>query len=67
MKKTFKKLSALLLALLMCFSMAACGDDTGTDKPANDDGNDAAATLDDTFVYAIGGAPQYLDPAVGSD
>ena len=67
MKKTFKKLSALLLALLMCFSMAACGGDTGTDKPANDDGNDAAATLDDTFVYAIGGEPQYLDPAVGSD
>lgn len=61
MKNTIKKVSMLLLALMMCMSMAACGGDTNTDQPAGD------GALDDTFIYAIGGEPQFLDPAVGSD
>ncbi|MBR3693707.1 MAG: peptide ABC transporter substrate-binding protein [Erysipelotrichales bacterium] len=54
-----KKLAKLLLVLGMVLSMAACSNDSGKDQ-----GGDGVQT---TFTYAIGGEPEYLDPAVGSD
>lgn len=68
MKKTFKKLSSLLLAVLMCFSFAACGSDSSEENSSesSDSGNETTEYAT-TFTFAVGGEPQYLDPAVGSD
>ena len=63
MKKTVKLITAvtaLFLALLLCFSLAACADDTGPSGGGNGDGNHDApleeyyverieVTTDDTF------------------
>lgn len=49
--KTTRKLIAMLLAVLMCFSLAACG-------------NEAAETKD-SVVIAIGSEPETLDPTQG--
>ena len=57
--KTMKKLLVALLAMMMVFSLAACGGDNG-------DNGDTGA-IKDTFTYALGGEPNYLDPAVASD
>lgn len=48
-----KKLLKVLMAALMAVSLAACGGSKADDKT--------------TFTYAVGGEPEYLDPAVGSD
>lgn len=58
MKNTLKKLSLILIALFMAISLTACG--------SGDEGS-GEVTYKDTFTYAIGGEPQYLDPAVASD
>lgn len=49
--KTTRKLIAMLLAVLMCLSLAACG-------------NEAAETKD-SVVIAIGSEPETLDPTQG--
>lgn len=54
-----KKLLVALLAMMMVFSLAACGGDNG-------DNGDSGA-IKDTFTYALGGEPNYLDPAIASD
>ena len=54
-----KKLLVALLAMMMVFSLAACGGDNG-------DNGDTGA-IKDTFTYALGGEPNYLDPAIASD
>ena len=59
MKNTMKKLLVALLAMMMVFSLAACGGDNG-------DNGDTGA-IKDTFTYALGGEPNYLDPAIASD
>ena len=46
-----KKLIAMLLAVLMCFSLAACGNETAGTK--------------DSVVIAIGSEPETLDPTQG--
>ena len=51
-----KKLLTLLLAVLMAFSLTACGG--GGNEPA------AQAKV---FRYAVGDSPNYLDPAIASD
>ena len=48
-----KKFLKVLMAALMAVSLAACGNGETDDKT--------------TFTYAVGGEPEYLDPAVGSD
>ncbi len=52
MKNAFKKIAILTLILGMSMSVVAC-----TAKPA----------VENTFTYAVGGEPDVLDPAVGSD
>ena len=59
MKNAMKKLLVALLAMMMVFSLAACGGDNG-------DNGDTGA-IKDTFTYALGGEPNYLDPAIASD
>lgn len=54
-----KKLLVALLAMMMVFSLAACGGDNG-------DNGDSGA-IKDTFTYALGGEPNYLDPCIASD
>ena len=49
--KTTRKLIAMLLAVLMCFSLAACGNETAGTK--------------DSVVIAIGSEPETLDPTQG--
>ena len=53
-----KKLLVALLAMMMVFSLAACGGE-------GDNGDSGA--IKDTFTYALGGEPNYLDPAIASD
>ena len=43
-----KKLIALLMALVLCFGLVACG---GGDKPAADEGNDAAEPIKLNIAY----------------
>lgn len=52
MKKSIKKIALLAFVLVLSLTMVAC-----TKKP----------TAEVTFTYAIGGEPDVLDPAVGSD
>lgn len=49
--KTTRKLIAMLLAVLMCLSLAACGNET--------------AEIKDSVVIAIGSEPETLDPTQG--
>lgn len=65
MKKLMKKLSIVLVALLMAVSLTACGGDDTPTGTSGTEGGDVA--YKDTFTYAIGGEPNYLDPAVASD
>lgn len=53
MKKTYKKIGLLLLTIALSFSLVACGGSSSFDGKV--------------FTYAIGGEPDLLDPAVGSD
>lgn len=63
--KKIKKLFLALLAVLMTFSLTACGNDG---KEPSDSGSTATETsYQTTFTYAVGGEPTYLDPAVASD
>ena len=44
-----KRMVALLLALMMCFSLAACGGNGGNNAPATDNGgNNATPPADNT-------------------
>lgn len=52
MKNAFKKIAVLTLILVMSMSMVACK---------------SKVAKTPTFTYAIGGEPDVLDPAVGSD
>ena len=61
MKKIMKKLALVLISVLMALSLTACGSDEGTGT------TDGEVTYKDTFTYAIGGEPNYLDPAVATD
>lgn len=52
-----KKTLVIILAVAMMLSLAAFGE-----------GNTASAdALKDTFVFAMGGEPQILDPAIAGD
>lgn len=57
MKNILKRFSYMSLAAMMTLTLTACGGD----------GGETTGTLADTFTYAIGGEPEQLDPAVGSD
>ena len=57
--KTLKKLLVALLAMMMTFSLVACGGE-------GDNGGNAGG-IKDTFTYALGGEPDYLDPCIASD
>ena len=57
MKNAFKKIGLFALILAMSLSLVACGG--GDEEPE--------APTEVTFTYAIGGEPDVLDPAVGSD
>jgi oligopeptide transport system substrate-binding protein len=53
----YKKLLALVLAILMALSLTACGGGGGGgDKPSE-------PTYKKTFTYSVGGEPTYMDPA----
>ena len=54
-----KKLLAIVLAVVMVLSMVAC-----RNTPASDSGNGA---VKDTFVFAMGGQPEILDPSIATD
>ena len=56
MKNVFKKIAALSLCLAMSMSLFAC---SGTDT--------TPVATETTFTYAVGGEPDVLDPAVGTD
>lgn len=58
MKKKFKVFSLLMLALVMSLSLVACGQGNGNGEPTDEEL---------VFTYAIGGEPNVLDPAVGTD
>ena len=55
MKYTLKKIIAVLFVLLMSTSLVACA----KEEPVVD--------VETVFTYAVGGEPDVLDPAVGSD
>ncbi len=69
-----RKLLAMLMALVLVFSLAACGSEpapSGGDTPAPaPDGGDTPApapTATKTeFTYALGGSPNYLDPDIAA-
>ena len=53
----YKKLLALVLAILMALTLTACGGGGGGgDKPSE-------PTFKKTFTYSVGGEPTYMDPA----
>ena len=53
----YKKLLALVLAILMALSLTACGGGSGGgDTPSE-------PTYKKTFTYSVGGEPTYMDPA----
>ncbi|MBR2827161.1 MAG: peptide ABC transporter substrate-binding protein [Erysipelotrichaceae bacterium] len=53
----YKKLLALVLAILMALSLTACGGGGGGgDTPSE-------PTYKKTFTYSVGGEPTYMDPA----
>ena len=54
-----KKFLALLLAVLMAFSMAACGGNAANNT------DDSGSTGKDSVVIAIGSEPETLDPTQG--
>lgn len=56
-----KKLMAFVLAAGMMLSLVACG------KDSPDQQGTTAGKVKDTFVVAIGGQPNYLDPAIATD
>ena len=58
-----KKVFALLLALVMLLSLTACGGNGGSEAG----GESSDPVMKDTFVAALGGQPDYLDPAIASD
>ncbi|MCF0108912.1 MAG: peptide ABC transporter substrate-binding protein [Erysipelotrichaceae bacterium] len=68
-----KKLTALLLAVLMGLTVVGCSSKPAetteaTDKPAETETETTTETeYATTFTYAIGGEPDTLDPASGSD
>ena len=68
--KTLKKFFVGLLAVAMSFSLAACSSGektTTTDTPTTDGETTTETAYKTTFTYAVGGEPNYLDPAIGSD
>ena len=70
-----RKLLAMLMALVLVFSLAACGSEpapSGGDTPApapsgGDTPAPAPSATKTEFTYALGGSPNYLDPAIASD
>lgn len=77
-----KKVLALLLAVAMMCTLAACGNNpapasssttgsspasTSESTPASTAGEDPSAQGKDTFVFAMGGQPEILDPAIATD
>lgn len=64
-----KKLVSGALALMMAFSLAACG---GNDTSTTTSGDPSSSTTSgrtqkDTFVVALDGEPNYLDNAIATD
>lgn len=57
-----KKVLALILAAVMMLSLVACG---GTSNE-NTDGA-STGSVKDTFVFAMGGTPEMLDPSIATD
>lgn len=65
--KTTKKLIAMLLAVLMCFGLAACGNEAveTKDSPAAEVKDSPVEEIKDSVVIAIGSEPETLDPTQG--
>ncbi len=61
MKKIMKKVMIIIVTMMM-FSMTAC---SSGDPEGSSQGGEVA--YKDTFTYAIGGEPDYLDPTVATD
>lgn len=57
-----KKVLALILAAVMMLSLVACG---GTSN--DNSGNATTGGVKDTFVFAMGGTPEMLDPSIATD
>lgn len=61
-----KKILALILALVMCFGLVACGNDqSASDKP--DSGNNAVAAGEKVVNVAVTGDPGSLSPWVANN
>lgn len=58
--KKLTRVFALALALLMVLSLVGCSSKGGTTEPTT-------TTEEKTFTFAIGDAPNYLDPAIATD
>ena len=58
-----KKVLALVLAVVMLCSLAACGNNANTETTSGGE----SANVKDTFVFAMGGQPEILDPAIATD
>ena len=56
--KQFRKLLALVLVVALAMSMTACG---------GNGGNEPETEVKTEFTYALGGEPNYLDPAYAAD
>ena len=73
MKRLLKKLTALSLAVLMVFGLAACGNsgngdqassnpDSSTPGSSNSSSPDNTSSYADEIVIGITSEPQYLEP-----
>ena len=62
MKRMMKKVMIVLVAMMMTLSMTACSSEDPSGSSSTGE-----VTYKDTFTYAIGGEPNYLDPTVATD
>lgn len=62
-----KKVLSMLLVLAMMLSLAACSGSGDTSSSGGTSTDSTGETVKDTFIAALGGQPDYLDPAVAGD
>ena len=61
-----KRIVALLLALIMCVSLTACGSSSSSDSSSDTSDGSATTSTVDTMDVCIASEPDTLDPALNS-